>query len=183
MSKNNAVDRYVSYINSHILPFIDYDRLQKSYSSDMVYAKGILNRLHEAMVEAYGSERLCEDSGDEGFVVIPGVVHGKESGNLCLALLDLDLSSSGEHWGTAFLCEYGIVSQNADFNTPEMKIIRERIGSYDYSYTAAIPGDIHIDKERVPAKLKAAMTNFRNYRERFDHEPAQAFGHQRPSSR
>ena len=170
MSENSTVDRFIKHINKHILPFIDYAKLQKSYDADMVYAKGILNRLHEAMIESYGSERLDELSGEEGFVVIPGIVHGRESKNISLALLDLDLSSSGEHWGTDFLCEHGIVSQGRDIGSPAMGAIWERIGVYDYGYTATIPGDIHIDKTRLPYKLKSGLDDFHNYRETFENE-------------
>jgi len=170
MDNKSTVDRYIDHINDHILPFVDYDRLQKSYATDMVYAKGILNRLHEAMVQCYGIDRLDMHSGDEGFVLIPGVVHGKESGNVYLALLDLDLSSSGEHFGTEFFCEHGVVSQSRDVDSPAMNAIWERIGSYDYCYTATIPGDIHIDKSRLPDKLKSIMADFHVHREVFAHE-------------
>jgi len=97
MNDKHKADQYVEFINDRILPHIDYAKLQESYNTDMAYAKGVLNRLHEAMVTVYGGARLDEDISDDGFVVIPGIVRGKQSGNICLALLDLDLSSSGEH--------------------------------------------------------------------------------------
>jgi len=172
MSQTNTVDQYIEHINSHILRFIDYSRLQKSYETDMVYAKGVLHRLHEAMVDSYGSERLGMDHGDEGFVVIPGIVRGMESGNVCLALLDLDLSSSGEHWGTSFLCEFGVVPQGVGDNERAGKIMGDRIGSYDYCYTATIPNDIHVEEMRLPADLKSILKDFRNHKEVFDHEIA-----------
>lgn len=103
MDEKNSKEKYLDYINSHILPFIDYYELQESYETDMDYAKGILNRLHKAMREVYGSEPLNEYNGDDGFVVIPGVLRGRKSEKMCIALLELDLSSSGEHWGTNYL--------------------------------------------------------------------------------
>lgn len=165
MSKKSKTDQYVDYINSDILPHIDYARLQKSYDTDMVYAKEILNRLHESMIDVYGCEYFGRDDGDEdGFVVVPGVVRGDESGKLCIVLLDIDLSSSGEHCGTSFLCKHGVVSQSDMAGTPAMKEIRETIGSYDYCYTATIPGDIHADESRLPAELKSFLKDFRNHR-------------------
>lgn len=165
MEQKNAVDRYVDYLNKHILPKIDFNKLQKSYKTDMVYAKETLGQLHDAMMTCYGSEHLDEFSGDEGFVLVPRLVRGKETGNVCLALLDLDLSSSGEHWGTDFFCDLGLVSQSRDLDTPAGKAMQARIGVYDYCYTATIPGDIHVDQNRLPAKLKSALEDFRSHRE------------------
>jgi hypothetical protein len=167
MDEKSTIDRYVDYINENILHFIDYSKLHKSYDTDMVYAKGVLNRLHEAMVKIYGSEQLDEYSGEEGFVVVPGVVRGKETGKICIALLDLDLSSSGEHWGTAFLCKAGVVSQNEAYSnedgTSELRKAIKAYGNYDYCYTAAVPGDIHIRKSLLPEEIKAVLKDFRNH--------------------
>lgn len=165
MNETNSTEQYIDHINRHILPFIDYNKLQNSYETDMVYAKGVLNQLHEDMVSFYGGESLNEYDlgGDDGFVIIPGIVRGKESGKLCLALLELDLSSSGEHWGTHFLCEHGVVKQGDIGNNPAEKAIISSIGSYDYCYTATIPGDIHVSKSRLPEEIKAVLEDFRNH--------------------
>jgi hypothetical protein len=164
MGEKNKTDRYVNRINSEILPNIDYGLLQKSYDADLDYAKGVLNRLYKAMVEVYGSERLCENDGDEGFVVVPGVIRGRNSGKLCLALLDLDLSSSGEHWGTALLSQYGIVKQR-DFGSGsagEQQYFKDFL-PYDYCYTADIPDDIHFRADNLPRELKAVLKDFREH--------------------
>lgn len=164
MSDTNKTEQYVEYINENILPLIDYEKLQASYDTDMAYAKGILHSLHKAMIAVYGGEGLDASDGDEdGFVVVPGVLRGKDSGRLCLALFDLDLSSSGEHWGTAFLCEHGVVSQNEIKDNPAAKATFKAIGPYDYCYTASIPGDIHVNKSRLPEDMKAVLKDFRNH--------------------
>jgi len=181
MSEKNSTDAYVEHINSRILPFIDYGELQKSCGTDMVYAKGVLHRLHRAMVEVYGDERLDDMSGDDGFVVIPGIVRGIDSGKLCVALLDLDLHSSGEHWGTTFLCEYGAINQSSLYDKkflPDNEAVipsemREAVAKYmpyDYCYTATIPGDIHIDKNCLPQEIKDVLKDFRNCRVTLLHE-------------
>ncbi|GHU79349.1 hypothetical protein FACS1894191_1940 [Clostridia bacterium] len=168
MSDKSKTDLFVEHINRHILPFVDYSALQASYDSDMVYAKGILNRLHEAMIAVYGSERLGRMDGDDGFVIIPGVVRGRESGKTCLALLELDLSSSGEHWGTSYLCKYGVVSQDGADNGSFLKSETEEINAaylpYDYGYTATIPGDIHVDRASLPDGIKSVLSDFQNHR-------------------
>lgn len=164
MSDTNKTEQYVEYINENILPLIDYEKLQASYNTDMVYAKGILHSLHKAMIAVYGGDGLdVSDGGEDGFVVVPGILRGKDSGKLCLALFDLDLSSSGEHWGTAFLCEHGVVSQNSMKDNLAAKETVKAIGPYDYCYTAAIPGDIHVSKTWLPKELKAVLKDFRNH--------------------
>jgi hypothetical protein len=158
MNESSPTHRYVEYINANILPSVDYDKLQKSYDTDeMTYARDILNRLHDAMIKIYGSEHLGEFDGDEGFVMVPGFVRGRDSGRYCLVLLDLDLSSSGEHWGTTFLCKYGVISQDDFDKHPAAHDIVKQIGVYDYCYTAKIAGDIHVDKNRLPGKLKEIL--------------------------
>jgi len=136
----------------------------------MVYAKGILNRLHNAMVAVYGSERLEEQDGNDGFVVVPGVLRGRDSKNMCLALFELDLFSSGEHWGTDYLCKYGVISQDGNsasannnyVMSSEVREINAAYLPYDYCYTAAIPGDIHVNSALLPDELKSVLMDFRN---------------------
>jgi hypothetical protein len=152
--------RYIELLNSEILPFIDYQRLNKSYETDMAYAKGILNRLHEAMVTVYGSNTLDEAND---FVVIPGVIRGRESGKMCIALLELDLSSSGEHWGTKYLSKYGVIDQSGSNSKPLAKELNADYIPYYYGYTAVIPDDIHISFEGLPAELRMVLTDFRQH--------------------
>ena len=55
----SKLEQYIDYINEHILPFIDYEALDRSYQTvEKEYAKGILNLLHTAMLEQYGDTRL-----------------------------------------------------------------------------------------------------------------------------
>jgi hypothetical protein len=172
--KQSKTERYIEQLNAHILPLIDYSELQNSYETDMEYAKGVLNRLHEAMVEVYGSETLNEENVDEdGFVVVPGVVRGMESEKICLALLELDLSSSGEHWGTNYLCKYGVVSQSGEL--PELKArvadgqkhvtltMNNAFVPYEYGYTAKILGDIHVRKSALPKEIQDILNDFQNH--------------------
>lgn len=175
MTEQNKLERYVEEINSNILPHIDYDRLHESYATDMTYAKGVLNRLHEAMKACYGGEQLSERDGDDGFVVIPGVVRGRETGKLCIALLELDLASAGEHWGTTYLCRYGAVPQSLTEreNSDVVWMSREMNAAfipYDYGYTTVIPGDIHVQREQLSDELIAVLDDFRSHRVTLENE-------------
>jgi hypothetical protein len=130
----------------------------------------ILNRLHEAMVEVYGNDYFEREDGDDGFVVIPGVLHGRETGKICLALLDIDLSSSGEHWGITFLVWSGVISQSEAYSkdggqaAAEIKNAIAPYGVYSYAYTAEIPDDIHVSTESTPTALLDILNDFRNHR-------------------
>jgi hypothetical protein len=167
MDGNDMRARYIRRINIEILPFVDYTELHKSYTSDMEYAKGILNRLHTAMVSCYGGESL-DGYGGDGYVMIPGVVLGRNNGQQCLALLELDLSSSGEHWGTTLLTRYGLVRQeNFGVGDAERRDYLKSFIPYDYGYTANLPDDIHIDPDSLPQELKAVLGDFKNHQVAF----------------
>ena len=164
MKETSKTDSYIEYINSHILSRINYSKLQASYDTDMAYAKEVLNSLHMAMVKVYGSEYLDESIADDGFVVIPGIVCSKEAGDIALALLDIDLSSSGEHWGTTFLCKYGVIPQGGENKGPAVNEMLETFGPYDYCYTALIHHDHHVDLEMLPNSLKKVLADFQNHK-------------------
>jgi hypothetical protein len=167
----SKTDKFIEHINKHILPFIDYDRLQQSYETDMKYAKGVLNKLHTAMATVYETERFGRDyaGSEEGLVVVPGVLWNRESGKLSLGLFDIDLESSGEHWGTGILCKYGVISQDDCFTNEDDNIrakakeIMKELSPYEHVYTATIPHDIHIDKSKLPKEIQDILDDFHNH--------------------
>lgn len=163
----SKLDQYIDYINTHILPFIDYNELDRSYqTAEKEYAKGILNRLHTAMLEQYGDTRLICGHGDmqEEYAVVPGVVQGKKTGEIAIALLGIDLLSSGEHCETVMLCKYGAVAQgNIDMPKTIAREIDAKYLPYDYCYTANISGDIHVSKHRQPDGIKEFLKTFQEH--------------------
>lgn len=151
---------YVEHLNQKVLPTIDYDRLQASYGTqDKDYAKAVLHLLYKAMVQCYGTDCLTEGVTD--YVMVPGVVQSKEKENLCIVLLELDLTSSGEHYETNFLTGYGILSQS-DPELPDhiRAYIQDTFIPYDYGYTAAIPCDIHVEKSSLPEAVREMLSTF-----------------------
>ena len=156
---------YVDYINRNVLNRINYARLQEDYQTEeKAYAKSVLNALHQGVMEVYGTETFDRDTLEEGFVLLPGVLQSREKGSVCIALLELDLSSSGEHWGTDYLTKYGCINLHEE-EMPDAvrRFLKETYGIYDYGYTAAITDDIHVDKERLPDALKEILEDFRNH--------------------
>lgn len=167
LKEKPPTERFIEYINANILPFIDYNQLSQSYrTEDKAYAKGILNLLHTAMKEQYGTDMLAPSyaSMEDDYAVIPGVIQGKKSGEVAIALLGIDLASSGEHCQTDILCHCGIVSQgSSELPAPVMAKINAAYMPYDYSYTANIPGDIHVDKNRLPDGIKEILSSFQSH--------------------
>ena len=153
---------YVDYINQNVLNRINYARLQEDYQTEeKAYAKSVLNALHQGVIEVYGTETFGRDTLEEGYVLLPGVLRSRENGNVCIALLELDLSSSGEHWGTDYLTKYGCINpREEEMPDAVRQFLKETYGTYEYGYTATLTDDIHVDKERLPDTLKEILADF-----------------------
>ena len=148
---DGPLDKFYTRFNE-ILEDIDLVALENSCNGeDNSYAVETLKKLHEAFVEAYGTEMLKMYDYEE--VVVPGVAIGNKTGRVSLVLLALDLTSSGEHWGTEFLTSAGVITQG-DRNNPASKEVSEMFVPYTYWYTPSIEGDIHADFEAMPPVVK-----------------------------
>ncbi|WP_300566918.1 hypothetical protein [uncultured Acetatifactor sp.] len=156
---------YVDYINRNVLDRIDYARLQEDYQTEeKAYAKSVLNALHRGILGSYGTEVFDRDTLEEGLVLLPGVLQCRENGNVCITLLELDLSSSGEHCGTDYLTKYGCVSLREE-GLPEAvrQFLMDTYGTYEYGYTATIRDDIHVDRDGLPEAVKEVLADFRSH--------------------
>lgn len=158
------MNRYVDYINAKVLPKINYERLQADYGTEeKAYAKSVLNALHQGLLTVYGTETFDRETAG-GYVLLPGVVQSKATGELCIALLELDLQSSGEHCGTDFLVRYGCISQlEPEIPDEVRKFLRDTYGAYDYGYTAKLTADIHVNKARLPQAMREVLEDFRQH--------------------
>ena len=144
--------------NGYGLPHETYQTEEKAY------AKSVLNALHQGVMEVYGTETFDRDTLEEGFVLLPGVLQSRESGNVCIALLELDLSSSGEHWGTDYLTKYGCINpREEEMPDAVRQFLKEIYGTCDYGYTATLTDDIHVDKGCLPDALKEILADFGNH--------------------
>lgn len=122
----------------------------------------LLNALHQGVQVVYGTEIFDRDTAG-GYVLLPGVVQSKDTGELCIALLELDLQSSGEHCATDFLIRYGCISQSEQEMPDDVrKFLRETYGAYDYGYTATLTDDIHVDKSSLPPEMRRCWNILEN---------------------
>ena len=149
-------DQFIEKLNAY-LPKLDYESLDASCNSqDQTYAKEVLGKLHSFIMESYGTDTLCDRELE--MVDLPAVIRNKENGRMHIGIVMVDLSSSGEHWGTSVLSPYGIISAHGNDLTPtERKYLKEEVGSYDYWYTAHLPGDIHVQFDRLPAQVQTLL--------------------------
>lgn len=157
MEDQHPRKQYLDQLNRY-LPTVDFIELDRSCNSaEDGYAKEVLKSLHDIFVEVYGTDRL--DSG-YGFADVPAVVLGRGTGHIGLGIVTLDVSSSGEHYGTWFLTPLGVL----DAGDPEMspaarKHLRENYGPYDYWYTVRLEWDCHADLENIPAKVADLLSH------------------------
>jgi hypothetical protein len=144
MSENNLSELFTRQINDYLLPPIDFAVLDRSCNSeDKSYAMSVLQSLHGVFEDIYGAGPIGETICEDGFIFVPAVLQGSNTGKTALGLALLDLSSSGEHWGTFFFTERGVIEQGSEDTKSDAEYIRENFIPYKYWYTPHIPGDIH----------------------------------------
>lgn len=145
-------NKYINKINNEILSKIDYEKLGESYQTDMVYAKKVYQSLRDAFETVYGHNDIDVLSEKMDTILLPGIVESKKSKEVCIGIFELDLTSSGEHYGTFFLSKFGVVPQFGN----KQQDIKEYVKSfipYNYYYDAIYEGDIHTAND-IPQHIK-----------------------------
>ena len=144
-----ADKRQGTLVTNEILEKTDFKLLNMSCNSENTsYAAEKLFAMHQAFEEVYGEGYVEEGYG---MVMMPAVIRGRESGIHALAVVTLDLESSGEHWGTTFLSPGGPLVQGYVYLTEEQKqAIKEYYVPYDYWYTPLVERDNHVDFTDMP---------------------------------
>ena len=103
------VEAFIHKINMVVIPRIRWDDLNASYSEPgHAYATQVLGEMHQAFERVYGNGAVTEERCGE-HICLPAITRANNTGELCVALVQIDLSSSGEHWDTQFLTEQGIL--------------------------------------------------------------------------
>lgn len=144
---------FLEVLNKDILASVDWDALGESYqSNDFDYSKEVLLKMHNAFVECYGTDEL---NSDMDLVTVPAVLFGKDS-QICLALLDIDTCSSGEHWGTAFLTPHGIYQQGEECHHKAQEYA-SAMCPYKYWYTVKFSDDIHVELDNCPDDIRTMI--------------------------
>ena len=134
---------FIGKVNE-VLETTDLGRLNVSCNSrDAGYAQDTLLKLHHAFEAVYGEGYVNEKYG---MTVMPAVVRGRNTDIYGLALVCIDLESSGEHYGTVFLSQMGVIDQQSEKLTDgQREFLRKNFIPYDYWYTPLVEHDIHVD--------------------------------------
>ena len=85
------------------------------------------------------------------------MIVGRKTGHIALRLVELDISSYGEYWGTDFLTAHGVISHGSDSAPKHNEYLAQAFGGYDYWYTAEVMRDIHVDFDDVPDAVAAIL--------------------------
>ena len=137
---------------NEIVKETDFYRLNVSCNGgDTAYAAEKLLDMHQAFETVYGEGYVDEEYG---MVMMPAVVCGRDSGIRTLALVTLDLESSGEHFGTIFMTPGGLLEQgSSSLSEKQKQALAEYYIPYDYWYTPLVERDHHVDFTQMPEEV------------------------------
>ena len=155
-------EEFVRSVNENVIRHIDWNTLSQEYENrDLTYATEILKQMHQEYVKTYGISYAVRDMG---FVTFPAVIQGQD-GAIYPGLVDLDLQSSGEHYGSSLITPFGVVNHNDSMTEREKGIMKTVIPykywytviPYKYWYTVFFDGDIHVDNDHVPFEVEQML--------------------------
>ncbi len=162
---SDKINQYIDYINKNVLSGINYARLQKDYQTkSRFYTKSVLNGLHQGVLKVYKTERFEWEEDREGYMLLPGILCSRETDNICIALLELDLFFSGKLNGIDFLTKYGCINPD-DEQMPETvrRFLQGTYGTFDYGYTVFLKDDIYADRAHLSEDVRQILEDFRHY--------------------
>ena len=145
---------FTDYINREVLFSCDFDRM-----TDKEYAKELLREMTDEFREIYGADELTEDMD---FVLVPAVIKPQNVDRLYAGIVQLDLTSSGEHYATDMFTEYGVLSTDNEDLSLEAKQYLRSLHPYEYYPTLPNPGDIHVDWSKCPKEVSDIVDVYAN---------------------
>lgn len=140
-----AQEDFAEYLNREVLSSCDFEGLCKPEA-----VKELLKAMTEKFREIYGTDELTEDME---FVLIPAIIKPEKCKELFAGIVQLDLTSSGEHYGTDFFTPFGIINPcDENLLAIHRKYLR-LMHPYDYFPTIQYPGDIHVNWSKCPKEV------------------------------
>lgn len=152
MESKDLQREFIMRLNG-LLFTLDLKKLDISCNSeDYSYAKDTLKKMHDIFIDVYKTDHL--DSHTHEFIKVPAIVRGKNTGHIGLAILSIDVESSGEHCGTFFLTPRGVIEQGSKkLLEYEKEYVSQTYIPYEYWYTIFLERDFHVDFDNVPEKI------------------------------
>lgn len=153
MDNNELQTVYIEKLNKDILPKLDFEKLHESCkSTDKQYAKEVLKSLHDAFIDIYKTDYLTDSEYE--FVRVPAIIKARQTGNVSIGIVTLDIESSGEHWGTVFFTDEGLIDAHDEvISKAEKEYISTNFIPYDYWYTIDVERDHHVDFKNAPDEI------------------------------
>ena len=153
MDKNQL---FINKVNE-LLKKVNFRKLDYSCNvGDKAYARNFLDEMHKAFVDVYGTDYLDCASGE--FVDLPAVIRGEKTGKIAIGLVNIDLQSSGEHYGSYMFTEIGVVDDTGSKVSERMSdYISKMFIPYQYWYTPYVSGDHHVNFDNMPDDVAAIM--------------------------
>lgn len=146
MKKNMQMQKdFTDYLNREVIFSCDFDRM-----IDKEYAKELLREMTDKFREIYGADEL---SYDMDLVLVPAVIKPQNVDRLYAGIVQLDLTSSGEHYATDMFTEYGVLSTDNEDLSTKAKQYRRSLHPYEYYPTLQCSGDIHVDWSKCPKEV------------------------------
>ena len=99
---DEKITAFFHALDTEVFPKIDFEKyLEACNKHNTEYPSELLGMFHQAFVSVYGNNPITQ--ADTEWIICPAVLRSKATGQILIGLVELDLSSSGEHWGTNFL--------------------------------------------------------------------------------
>lgn len=134
-----------------ILDRTDLGRLYESCNGrDKSYAQGTLFKLHQEFAKVYGNGSV---DFKVDFVMMPAILRGRKTGKMALGFVNLDMESQGEHWGSIFLTDRGVINAVGNLSPEVRDYLCGNFVPYDYWYTPLAEHDCHVDFASMPEEV------------------------------
>lgn len=152
-SKKNR--EFIEKMNTKLLPKVSLEKLKMFQDAgDTWYVKAILKTMHDIFCETFGGDYVNEDME---YVTVPAVIKGA-NGKIYPGLVDLDVSSSGEHYGSGILTPIGMIEHDGSGLSENQAKLLSEIIPYQYWYTPYIERNHHVDFDDLPADVEEILS-------------------------
>lgn len=147
--------KFIDKVN-WILKITDLKELHASCNSkDNLYSAEMMLKLQHAFEDVYGLEAVDKSYG---IITVPGIIKGRKTGIIEIALLLIDLESQNEHWGVTLFTENGVIPMKPLTMAAEQKIyIMENYIPYDYWYFCPMERDICANADEMPKSISSIL--------------------------
>lgn len=154
---------FINNINMRLDEF-NFEKIVESYKTpEFTEAKELLKMMHQEFYDTFGTGSIDDLlDGEDLFFPIPVVMKSKKTGEYCVGLVHVDITSAGELYGVDFAFDNGIVSQDDYDKSNPMVEKKNEFGNFDYWFVADYQDDIHSTKGPVPEDVQRILNYAKN---------------------